>query len=912
MTFQYQHETEWVMPESYPNLSGEHLIAIDLETNDPGLKETGAGWATGNGHVIGIAVAVEGASWYFPIRHANGGNLDARMTLNWLRDVCGMPDCTYVFHNAMYDVGWLGREGVKIAGRIADTMVAAPLLDENRFSYSLNNLGADYLQERKDERTLQEAAKSMGLNPKSEMWKLPAHFVGRYAEQDAALTLRLWQHLSALIVDQELSSIFDLEMRVLKVCLAMRRRGVRVDLEKAEGVKRRLQQEEETILLAIRKETGVDINIWAANSVAKAFDALDLFYPRTEKTQAPSFTRNFLSNNAHPMAKQIVRARELNKARTTFIDSIANHAVNGRIHAEMHQLRSDDGGTVTGRFCVHADTVLELDTGRVRIGDYNPTGREKIQTHTGEWHRVVRRIYKGEEEMYCLRVSSGDSVKCTGNHRLLTPSGWKMVRDLSRGEEVIYVGIESVSEGRGVLPEGGRAIPLGGEAHREGGCGRSEDDRAQRASGSSEDAAERNFGGGASASILQIEGRGQESNEGEEGVQPPQLQGGLDLRPGRVRSGPAAGVADGEDREACLQAHSGDVRAAEHSVDTGGDARSSHRWRQDEQRSIELGSGDVSRPSAFTRTVSVTSIEPVGTAPVWDIEVETDHSYVAHGLIHHNSYSSPNLQQIPARNEEIGPLIRGLFLPEEGEQWGSFDYSSQEPRIVVHYANLLKLRGADQFVSAYAEDPNTDFHQLAADIVGVPRKQAKTINLGLFYGMGVNKLAEQIGLDFTSAKELFAVYHDKVPFVRELSSCVTAAADRKGVIRTLLGRRCRFDKWEPRTFGSNKAYSFEEARQVYGETTLLKRAFTYKSLNKLIQGSAADQTKKAMVDLFEAGIIPTIQIHDELALSISSRKQAETVMQMMQECVELAVPSLVDAEFGPSWGEATKKLEEAF
>lgn len=626
MSYQYQHETEWVMPESYPNLSGEHLIAIDLETKDPDLKELGAGWATGSGHIIGIAVAVEGASWYFPIRHANGGNLDAKMTLNWLRDVCGMPGCTYVFHNAMYDVGWLTREGITIAGRIVDTMVAAPLLDENRFSYSLNSVGADYLKERKDERTLQEAAKSMGLNPKSEMWKLPAHFVGRYAEQDAALTLRLWQHLSALIVDQELSSIFDLEMRVLKVCLAMRRRGVRVDLEKAEGVKRRLQQEEESILLAIRKETGVDINIWAANSVAKAFDALDLFYPRTEKTQAPSFTRNFLSNNAHPMAKQIVRARELNKARTTFIDSIANHAVNGRIHAEMHQLRSDDGGTVTGRF----------------------------------------------------------------------------------------------------------------------------------------------------------------------------------------------------------------------------------------------------------------------------------------------SYSSPNLQQIPARNEEIGPLIRGLFLPEEGEQWGSFDYSSQEPRIVVHYANLLKLRGADQFVSAYAEDPNTDFHQLAADIVGVPRKQAKTINLGLFYGMGVNKLAEQIGLDFTSAKELFAVYHDKVPFVRELSSCVTSAADRKGVIRTLLGRRCRFDKWEPRTFGSNKAYSFEEARQVYGETTLLKRAFTYKSLNKLIQGSAADQTKKAMVDLFEAGITPTIQIHDELALSISSRKQAETVMQTMQECVELAVPSLVDAEFGPSWGEATKKLEEAF
>jgi DNA polymerase I-like protein with 3'-5' exonuclease and polymerase domains len=626
MTFLYQHETEWVMPEVYPNLSGERLIAIDLETYDPDLKETGAGWATKKGHIIGIAVAVEGSSWYFPIRHANGGNLDARRTLGWLREVCAMEDCTFVFHNAMYDIGWLRHEGVEIKGQIADTMVAAPLLDENRFSYSLNNLGFDYLKERKDERALREAAKEMGLDPKSEMWKLPAHFVGRYAEQDAALTLRLWRHMHSLIVNDEMSSIFDLEMRVLKVCLAMRERGVRVDLEKADRVKGRLQKEEEEILRRVRKETGCDVNVWAAASVAKVFDALNLTYPRTAKSEAPSFTKNFLATHDHPVAKAIVRARELNKARTTFIDSITKHTVNGRIHAEIHQLRSDDGGTVTGRF----------------------------------------------------------------------------------------------------------------------------------------------------------------------------------------------------------------------------------------------------------------------------------------------SYSSPNLQQIPARDNEISPLIRGLFIPEAGEQWGSFDYSSQEPRIVVHYASLLKMRGADKFVEAYQADPRSDFHQLAADIVGVPRKQAKTINLGLFYGMGVNKLGEQLGLDFESAKELFAVYHDKVPFVKELTSRVSSSADNRGVIRTLLGRRCRFDKWEPRTFGVHKAYPMEEARQMYGETTLLKRAFTYKALNRLIQGSAADQTKKAMVDLFEAGITPMIQIHDELALSVSSREQADKIMDVMQNCVELAVPSVVDAELGPSWGEATKSLSESF
>lgn len=626
MSFQYTHETEWVMPDSFPDLSDARLIAIDLETYDPGLKETGAGWATGKGHIIGIAVAVEGESWYFPIRHANGGNLDARMALRWLADVCSNPNCTYVFHNAMYDVGWLRREGVEIKGTIADTMVAAPLLDENRFSYALNNLGFDYLKERKDERALREAAKEMGLDPKAEMHKLPAHFVGRYAEQDAALTLRLWIHLRNLIVAEELSSIFDLEMRVLKVCLAMRARGVRVDLDKAEQVKRKLHLQEAAILERIRDETGVDVNVWAAASVAKVFYALNLDYPRTVKTGAPSFTKNYLATHDHPVAKAIVKARELNKARTTFIDSITKHTVNGRIHADIHQLRSDDGGTVTGRF----------------------------------------------------------------------------------------------------------------------------------------------------------------------------------------------------------------------------------------------------------------------------------------------SYSNPNLQQIPARDGEISPLIRGLFLPEEGTMWGSFDYSSQEPRIVVHYSQILKMGGADKFVEAYQADPRTDFHQLAADIVGVPRKQAKTINLGLFYGMGVNKLGEQLGLDLPSAKDLFEIYHDKVPFVRALTDRVAKTANDRGVIRTLLGRRCRFGLWEPKTFGVHKGLPLEEARQTHGETTLLKRAYTYKALNRLIQGSAADQTKKAMVDLYEAGILPMIQIHDELAVPVESKEQGKQIMEIMQNCVELLVPSVVDAELGPSWGEATRSLDEAF
>ena len=274
------------------------------------------------------------------------------------------------------------------------------------------------------------------------------------------------------------------------------------------------------------------------------------------------------------------------------------------------------------------------------------------------------------------------------------------------------------------------------------------------------------------------------------------------------------------------------------------------------------------------------------------------------------SYSNPNLQQLPARNEVIGPMIRSLFLPEEGDKWGSFDYSSQEPRIVVHYASLLEFRGASEFVEKYREDKYSDFHQIAADIVGVPRKQAKTINLGLFYGMGVTKLAGQLGLELSDAKDLFAKYHAEVPFVREMSEFAANRAGKKGSIRTLLGRKCRYEKWEPALFGVHKPLTHKEAFETYGNG--IRRAFTYKALNALIQGSAADQTKMAMVMLAEEGLLPLVQIHDELAMSVPDEATARRIQEIMETCVTLQVPSVVDAEIGPSWGEATKSISDAW
>jgi DNA polymerase I-like protein with 3'-5' exonuclease and polymerase domains len=268
------------------------------------------------------------------------------------------------------------------------------------------------------------------------------------------------------------------------------------------------------------------------------------------------------------------------------------------------------------------------------------------------------------------------------------------------------------------------------------------------------------------------------------------------------------------------------------------------------------------------------------------------------------SSSNPNLQQIPARDPELKSAIRGLFVPEGGEKWGSFDYSSQEPRLLVHYCSMLSDHNpspaVDEIVAAYQQG-DVDFHQMVADMAGISRKQAKTVNLGIMYGMGRGKLANTLDITQDEAKELLDTYHSKVPFVKGLADMVSTRASKHGQVRTLLGRKCRFDMWEPNSFGYNKPLPHEEAVKEYGPG--IRRAFTYKALNKLIQGSAADQTKKAMADCFAEGLIPLLTVHDELCFSISSEDQASRIKEIMETCVPLRVPSKVDQELGENWGE---------
>ena len=611
-------ESDWSIPSVFPQFSDTETIAVDLETYDPHLMTCGPGWATGRGHIVGIGIATDNWKGYFPIRHDGGGNLDEDVVLRWLKNTLASEKRDVIFHNALYDVGWLRREGVHVGGKILDTIVAAPLVNENRYSYSLDNLGEFYCNEKKDESLLQNAALSFGVNPKSEMYKLPSKFVGPYGEQDAALTLKLWKKLKVEIKEQSLEKILDMECRLIPLLLEMRWRGVRIDEEKADTVSKKLSIEEQKIQVEIKRKYGAEVNLWANASLEGVFEKNKIWFPRTAKGMA-SFQKDWLEGHEHELPQLIVRARKLNKARTTFIDKmIKDHCFNGRIHAEAHAMRNDRGGTVSGRF----------------------------------------------------------------------------------------------------------------------------------------------------------------------------------------------------------------------------------------------------------------------------------------------SYSNPNLQQVPARDPEIGSLIRSLFIPEEGCQWGVFDYSQQEPRLTVHYADRMNLAGAKDAVSLYTNE-NADFHQIVADMANIPRKQAKTINLGLSYGMGKEKLIKELGIEELEAQALFQQYHAKVPFIRALQDQCARVAMERGYIRTFAGRRCRFNLWEDR-YERTLPLPYDEAIEKYGDN--LKRSYTYKALNRLIQGSAADMTKLAMLGLWEEGIVPHLQVHDEVDISIENTEQANTVARIMENCVELAVPLLVDKELGSSWGE-TKEIK---
>jgi DNA polymerase I-like protein with 3'-5' exonuclease and polymerase domains len=283
------------------------------------------------------------------------------------------------------------------------------------------------------------------------------------------------------------------------------------------------------------------------------------------------------------------------------------------------------------------------------------------------------------------------------------------------------------------------------------------------------------------------------------------------------------------------------------------------------------------------------------------------------------SYSNPPLQQMPSRDEELGPLIRRVFLPEDDEFWAESDASQQEFRFVVHHANQHKLRKAAEAVARYLSDPNTDFHEFAAALTSLKRAAAKGVNFAYIYGAGVEKLAEMIGVSVADAKRILNQYDRQLPFLRQLSDVCERQACNPGYIVLYDGARRHFDKFAPADKWQKGAgpCSFEEARARLRDPNHpwyrrgpLYRADTHTALNALIQGSAARHTKLWMRAVWREGIVPLLQMHDALECSVSSREQAELVARLGEEAVQLDVPMRVHLKFGRSWGDANHAWEE--
>lgn len=277
--------------------------------------------------------------------------------------------------------------------------------------------------------------------------------------------------------------------------------------------------------------------------------------------------------------------------------------------------------------------------------------------------------------------------------------------------------------------------------------------------------------------------------------------------------------------------------------------------------------------------------------------------------------SDPNLQNIPTRTEE-GKLIRKAFIKDYGHAtWYKFDYSQIEYRLLAHFA---VGEGADLIRQKYLEDPRTDYHKATAllieQITGIKleRAQTKNINFGIAYGMGLIKLAKDLGVSLAVAKELMDAYHAGVPFARATMDKLSQFANTHGYNETILGRRTRFNTWEPSGWGvKGTALPYAAALSKYG--TNIQRAYLYRTLNYTLQGSSADMMKLAMVECWRRGVfdvtgVPRLTVHDELDFSVVEespmmREAFREMHHVMQTVIPLRVPVICDLERGPTWGD---------
>ena len=424
----------WQLPDmnQLADWGSARRVGIDVETCDPKLKELGIGVRRG-GYVVGFSVTIEhGPSYYLPIRHQLGQNLPEDAVLRYMRDNARRFTGAYVGANLSYDLDYLWELGIESKdAKYLDVQVADPLIWEHHKNYSLQHIAERYGLPGKAQEDLERAAKMFGVHPKSGLWRLPAEYVGEYAEQDTKLPLQLMRRLEKRIEDEEVEDVWKLESEVLPVLVKLRRRGVRIDIERLARIREWSRMEEQVELDFIKRETGITIGLDRAHRsdvVLPVLEHLGISAKRTvytmdhdtkeeTKEEITAVDAILFKSANHPVTKSIQRARKLGKLRNTFAESVERYMVNGRLHCTFNQVvRSADFGKETdvegGRF------------GRLSCKDPNLQQQPARDEFAKEW----RAIYIPEEGSIwgCLDYSQQEPRWTTH---------WSALLNLERAEE---------------------------------------------------------------------------------------------------------------------------------------------------------------------------------------------------------------------------------------------------------------------------------------------------------------------------------------------------------------------------------------------------------------------------------------------------------------------------------------------
>lgn len=958
----------------FPFLAPTSVLAIDTETRDLGLQQgLGSGWFNCNGEVLGISLAYKQSGvlkkYYFPIAHVSG-NLDRGKVVEFFKNLFATHEGTIIFHNAVYDLGWLGTLGItpNKQMKIRDTGYAAALLDENRFSYRLDDLGKEELGVGKDYTLLERAMKRLGCRSMGQLMgrlqELPASHVAPYAAQDAEVTLLLYEKFVPELKRQALLPLFDLECRQIPLLIAMRKQGVRIDLDRVRELISDFKYREAKVQQELDEMAGEPFpNTRTAKQIEIIVRVVGAEHFKKSAVGNYLTGKKHIRNLKHPFLEKITELNSIRKLRRDFLENFLKFEVDGRLHPEFHPLKTNaEGGsslmsTKTGRYsssCIAEGTMISMPAGDkpiedVQVGDlvycFSEEGKLEVKPVTATRCMGVKECvqldWKGTGNKHT------GTLICTPDHKLKTfKRGWVAAEDLQFNERIYHLhrmdsgdryrlfapNIAGLTE-ESVLKTNYFNAESKMHIHHKDFNKRNNSVDNLVVLTSQEHASlhlkKRHAEGKVSFEHLKhrkvIPKYGADNPLWSKITKEELLQIIKDCK-GHVNNLPIDYYtftkhceAEGINWRAECGKYNYNFKKYTFSYEDIDRAMQKHDGKVT-LAAKELGITYGVLMSTFklldySYNHRIKGIIPAGKHKVYDLTVADNENFIANELCVHNC---PNIQNIPA-DGELGHLIRTCFIPEDGCDWFCADYGQQEYRWAAHIAIENKCEGWETVKKMYEENPDLDFHNLGSmllfgNIDHDNRKKVKTLGFGILYGQGLQGFADALGCTKEEAGTLLEQYKQKVPFVTAAMNMAKRQAEGRGYVTTYLKRRRRYDFFETSEREDTTIVKGRSAAiaKVLDENDpwhnkQLRRYKTYTAINSMCQGSSADQTKMAAVYLFEKyGIVPHIMVHDEFDLSIPKGDEltAKRVIHVMENVIKLHIPVKAEGDVGPNWGEA--------